>query len=156
MKRNLLQLSHALVALLLAAAAVPVHADQAPFGPLEGRAALIQVETVTQGGATLSTVAYLDLHVSISGHSGTREIVCENDAQNPDIRQTYCTPSAFLGNCPKTWSTYKSYGPNGVVISGTITYCTNPGAGACRSLEGFIDENNRLRLTAASSIGGCQ
>ncbi len=145
-----------LLVILTALGALPALADQAPFGPMEGRAYLVQVVTTTQGGATLSTVAYLNLNVSMSGHSGAREVVCESSASAPDLRQTSCTPSAFLGSCAKTSETKPSNGPNGVVVTSVTTYCSIPGAGACRSLEGFIDQDNRLRLTASSSLGGCQ
>jgi hypothetical protein len=136
---------------------LPASADQAPFGPMEGRAYLVQVVTTTQNGNPVSTVAYLNLNVSLAGHSGPREIVCESSASAPDLRQTYCTPTAFLGSCSKTSDTpTKTNGPNGIVVTSAVTYCTTPGAGACRSIQGYVDENNRLRLTASATTGGCQ
>jgi hypothetical protein len=145
-------------ALAVLALAVPaLKADQAPYGPVVGRAYSVDTRHFVIGGIPGPDIVTVDQKVAYSSmksspSSGFTDILSTCPA---DLVSTLCTPAAFLGSCPTITTPYTFLIPGATVVGSTTT-CTVTTAGLCQEVSGHLISKDQPELESIDPGTGCE
>lgn len=153
-----LVVSSFLLASGLLCGASPIGADQAPYGPVIGRAYSVDTRHFVIGGVPQPDVVTVDQKVAYasmknSPSSGFTDILSTCPTA---LVATLCTPAAFLGSCTATTHTYGFTISPGVDVVGFTVTCIVPNAGLCQEVSGHLISKENPELEDIAPASGCE
>lgn len=121
--------------------------DQAPYGPIHGRAFSIDVRHYVIDHLPGPTVVTVDQKVQIPEGMTDIQSVCEDK-----LVEIFCAPETFLGKCDTVETSYSFVISPGVSAFGTVTNCAPADAGQCVEVSGRMLGSKELPLLESVDV----
>lgn len=146
------------VVALFALAVFPALADQAPYGPVVGRAYSVDTRHFVISDNPGPDIVTVDQKVAYSSMKNSPSFGFADILSTcpTALVSTLCTPTAFLGNCSKTTYTYSFTVAPGVDVAGSTITCIVPTAGLCQEVAGHLISKDQPELESIDPGSGCE
>lgn len=126
---------------LLPATLQAASSDQAPVGPVHGRANSIDVRNFEIDGVFTGTEVTIDQKVVIPEGIADIGFVCPEK-----LVDILCTPEVFLGKCDLAFTSYAFFLDAHTFVYGTTTTCDPFDAGQCLEVTGRLLSTKEVPL----------